>query len=113
MVTKEGSVAPAVEVKHEVWVEAHQGVDQKVIAKRKSDNKCTLCGIRIPTRKYSRKLIQVSGIYRGQSKPKRRSAFTPKCFPQVATVAVDSQGESSRRPVQRPPAWGLEDDDLL
>ena len=111
--TKEGSVAPAVEVKHKVWAEDHQRVDQKVIDKRKSDNECTRCGIRNPTRKYSRKPIQVSGIYRGQSKPKRRSAFRPKCFPQVATVAVDSQGESSRRPVQRPPAWGLEDDDIL
>jgi len=28
-VTKEGSVAPAGEVRHKVWADAHQGVDQK------------------------------------------------------------------------------------
>jgi len=40
-VKKEGSVAPAGEIKHTVWAEAHQGVDQKVDDKRKSDNECT------------------------------------------------------------------------
>ena len=37
---KEGSLAPAEEIKHKVWAEAHQGVDQKVVHKCKSDNEC-------------------------------------------------------------------------
>jgi len=69
-VKKEGSVAPAGEVKHNVWAEAHQGLDQKVVDKRKSDNECTRCGMRNHTWKYYRKPIQVSVIYREQSKPK-------------------------------------------
>jgi len=113
MAKKEGSVATAGEVKHKVWAEAHQGVDQKVLDNGKSDNKCTRCGIRNHTWKYCRKPIQVSAIYRGQSKPKRQSAFAPKRRPHVATVAVDGQGESSKRAVQRPPAWAFEDDDIL
>ena len=51
-VKKEGSVAAAGEVKHKVWAEAHQGVDQKVVDKRKSDNECTGCGMRNHTWKY-------------------------------------------------------------
>jgi len=39
-VKKEGSVARAGEVKHKVWAEAHQGVDQKIVDKWKSDNQC-------------------------------------------------------------------------
>jgi len=112
-VKKEGSVAPRGEVKHTVWSEAHQGVDQKVVDKRKSDNECRRCGRKNHTWKYCRKPIQVSAIYRGQSKPKRQPAFAPKRRPQVATVAVEGQGESSRRAVQRPPAWAFEDDDIL
>jgi len=42
---KEGWVAPAGEVRHKVWAEAHQGVDQKVVDKRTSDNECTRCGM--------------------------------------------------------------------
>ena len=94
-VKKEGSVARAGEVKHKVWAEAHQGVDQKVVDKQKSDNECTRCGMRNHTWKYCRKPIQVSAIYRGQSRPKRQSTFAPKRRPQVATVAVDGQGGSS------------------
>jgi len=109
-VKKEGSVAPKGEVKNTVWSEAHQGVDQKVVDKRKSDKECTRCGMKNHTWKYGRKTIQVSAIYRGQSKPKRQSAFAPKRRPQVATVAVDGQGECSRHAVQRPPAWAFEDD---
>ena len=112
-VKKEGSVAPKEEVRHTVWSEAHQGVDQKVVDKRKSDKKCTRCGMKNHTWKYCRKPVQVSAIYRGQSKPKQQSAFAPKRRPQVATVAVDRQGESSRPAVQRPPAWAFEDDDIL
>jgi len=112
-VKKEGSVAPKGEVRHTVWSEAHQGVDQKVVDKRKSDNECTRCGMKNHTWKYCPKPIQVSAIYRGQSKPKRQPAFAPKRRPQVATVAVEGQGESSRQAVQRPPAWGFEDDDIL
>jgi len=112
-VKKEGSVAPKGEVRHTVWSEAHQGVDQKVVDKRKSHNECTRCGMKNHTWKYCRKPVQVSAIYRGQSKPKRQSAFAPKRRPQVATVAVDGQGESSRRAVQSPPAWAFEDDDIL
>jgi len=112
-VKKEGSVAPKGEVRHTVWSEAHQGVDQKVVDKRKSDNECTRCGMKNHTWKYCRKPIQVSAIYRGQSKPKRQPAFAQKRRHQVATVAVEGQGESSRRAVQRPPAWTFEDDDIL
>jgi len=112
-VKKEGWVAPKGEVRHTVWSEAHQGVDQKDVDKRKSNNECTRCGMKNHTWKYCRKPIQVSTIYRGQSKPKRQSAFAPKRRPQIATVAVDGQGESPRRAVQRPPAWAFEDDDIL
>ena len=110
---KEGSVAPVGEVRHTVWSEAHQGVDQKVVDQRKSDNECTLCGMRNHLWKHCRKPIQVSAVYRGQSKPKRPSAFVPKRRPQVATVAVDGKAESSKRAVQRPPAWAFDDDDIL
>jgi len=112
-VKKEGSVVPKGEVRLTVWSEAHQGVNQKVVDKWKSDNECTRCGTKNHTWKYCRKRIQVSAIYRGQSKPKRQSAFAPKGRSQVATVAVDGQGESSRRAAQRPPAWAFEDDDIL
>jgi len=101
-VKKEGSVARKGEVRHTVWSEAHQGVDQKVFDKRKSDNKCTRCGMKNHTWKYGRKPIQVSAIYRGQSKPQRQCAFAPKRRPQVPTVAVEGQGESSRQVVQGP-----------
>jgi len=112
-VQKEGSVAPTGEVRHKVWAEAPQGVDQKVVNKQKSDNECTRCGMKNDTWKYCRKPIQVSAIYRGQSKPKRQPAFAEKRRPEVATVAVDGQGESSRRAVQRPPASAFEDDEIL
>jgi len=112
-VKKEGSVAPTGEIRHKVGAEAHQGVDQKVVDRRKSDNECTRCGMKNHTWKYCRKLIQVLAIYQGQSKPKRQSAFAPKRRPQVATVAVHGQGESSRREAQRPPAWAFDDDDIL
>jgi len=45
-VKKEGLVAPAGEVKLKVSAEAHQGVDQKVVDKPKSDDECTPCGMR-------------------------------------------------------------------
>jgi len=112
-VKKEGSVAPTGEVRHTVWSEAHQGVDQKVVDKRKSDNECTRCGMRNHLWKHSRKPIQLSAVYRGQSKPKRQSAFAPKRRPQVATVAVDGKGESLKRVVQKPPAWAFDDDEIL
>jgi len=112
-VKKEGSVAPTGEVRHTVWSEAHQGVDQKVVDKWKSDTECTLCGMRNHVWKHCRKPIQVSAVYRGESKPGRPSAFAPKRRPQVATVAVDGKGDSSKRVVQRPPAWAFEDDDPL
>jgi len=112
-VKKEGSVAPTGDVRHTVWSEAHQGGDQKVVDKRKSDNKCPQCRMRNYVWKHCRKPIQVSAVYRGQSKAKRPSAFAPKPRPQVATVAVDGKGESSKRAVQRPPAWAFEDDDIL
>jgi len=69
-VKKEDSVAPKGEVKHTVWSEAQQGVDQEVVDKRKSDNECRRCGMKNHTWNYCRKPIQVSAIYRGQSKPK-------------------------------------------
>ena len=110
---REGSVAPAGEVKHKVWAEVHQGVDQKVVDERKSDNERTRGRMKNHGWKYCRKPIQVSAVYREQLKPTRQSAFAPKRPPQVATVAVDGQGESSRRVVQRPPAWAFEDDDIV
>jgi len=45
-VKKEGSVAPAGEVRHTVWADTHKGVDQKVVDKSKSDNECTRCGMK-------------------------------------------------------------------
>jgi len=52
MVKKEGSVAPAGEVKHTVWAEAHKGVNPKVVNKWKSDNKGTRCGMKNHDCKY-------------------------------------------------------------
>ena len=112
-VKKEGLVAPKGEVTHTGWSEAHQDVDQKVVDQRKSENQCTRCGMKNHTWKHCRNPIQVSAISRGQSKPKRQSAFAPKRRPQVATVPIDGQGESSQQAVQRPPAWAFEDDDVL
>ena len=95
-VKKEGSVAPTGEVGYTVWSEGHQGVDQKVVDKRKSDKECTRCGMRNHHWKHCRKPIQVSAVYGGQSKPKRSSPSAPKRRLQVATVAVDGKGESSK-----------------
>jgi len=77
-VKKEGSVAPVGEVKHTVWAEAHKGVDQKVVDKRKSNNECTRCGMGNDAWKYCRKPVQVSAVYRGPAKPKRQFSSTPK-----------------------------------
>jgi len=52
MVKKERSVAPLGEVKHTVCADAHKGVDQKVVNKRKSDNECTRCAIQNYAGKY-------------------------------------------------------------
>ena len=52
-VKKEGSVAPAGEVRYILWVEAHQGVDQKVVHKGKKDNKCARYGMKNHAWKYS------------------------------------------------------------
>jgi len=112
-VKKKGSVAPAGEVKHTVWAEAYKGIDQKVVDKRISDKECTQCGMKNHTWKYCRKPVQVSAVYRGPAKPKRQSTLAPKGRPQVATVAVDGQRESSKRAVQRPSAWALDDDNIL
>jgi len=95
-VKNQGSVAPKGEVRHTVWSEAHQGVDQKVVDKRKSDNECTPSGMRNHFWKHCRKPIQVSAVYRGKSKPKRQSAYAPKQHPQAATVALDGKGESAK-----------------
>ena len=109
----QGSLAPEGEVRHNVWAEGHKGVDQKFVQRRKTDNECRRCGMRNHTWKYCRKPIQVSAVYRGQSKPKGQSAFAPTRHPQVATVAVDGKGESSQCVVQRPPAEAYDDDDIL
>ena len=106
-------MAPAGEVKHRVWAEADKGGNQKVVDKRKSDNESTRCGMKNHAWKYCRKLVQVSAVYLGEEKCKRQSAFAPNRRSQVATVAVDGQGESSRRAVPRPPARAFEDDDTL
>jgi len=112
-VKKAGSVAPTGKVRYTVCSEAHQGVNQKVVDKGKSDNESTRCGMRNHLWKHCRKPIQVSAVYREQSKPKRPSTFAPKRRPQVPTVAVDGKGESSKRAVQRPTAWAFDDDDIL
>jgi len=112
-VKKEGSVAPKGEVKHTVWAEAHPNVDQKVIDQRKKDNECTRCGMSNHTWKYCRKPANVSAVHHGPAKPKRQSSYAPKRRQQVATVAVRSEGESSTRAAQRPPAWAFEDDEIL
>jgi len=62
-VKKEGSVALAGEVEQRVWAEAEKGVDQKVVDKRKSDNECTLCGMKSHAWKYWQKLVQASAVY--------------------------------------------------
>jgi len=39
-------VAPAGEIRYKVWAEPHQGIDQKVVDKGKSDNECKRCGMK-------------------------------------------------------------------
>jgi len=51
----------------------------------------------------------ISGGIEGQMTNPIRTKATPP----LAPVAVDGQGESSKRAVQRPPAWALEDDEIL
>jgi len=63
MMNKQGLMAPVGEVKCTVWAEAHKGVDQKVVDKRKSDNQCTGCWIKNHAWKYCRKLVQESAVY--------------------------------------------------
>jgi len=47
-VKKKGSVALTGEVKHTVWAEAHNRVDQKIVDMRKSDKGRTRCGMKKP-----------------------------------------------------------------
>ena len=103
-VKKEVWVAPTKEVKDTVWAEAQEVVDQKVVDKQKKDNECILCGMNNHTWKFCRKPVQVSAVYGEPAKPKRQASFAPKGCPQVATRAVDSQGEGSRPVAQRPQA---------
>jgi len=112
-VKKEGTVAPAGEVKQAVWAAAHKGVDQNVVDKRKSDNECKWCGMKNHAWKYCGKPVHISVVYGGQARPNRQSAFAPKRRSHVPTVAVDSQGKSSQQAGQRPAAWVFEDDDIL
>jgi len=63
--------------------------------------------------KYCRKPVEVSAGYQGQSKPKRQTPLAPKRRPQVATMAVDGQGESSKLAVQTPSASAFEDEEIL
>lgn len=53
-VRKEGTVASKGEVKQIVWAEAHEGVDQRLVDKRKNDNKCMRCGMENHTWKLFR-----------------------------------------------------------
>jgi len=80
-VKKEGSVAPKGEVRHTVWSEAHQGVDQKVVDKRKSDNECTRCGMKNHTWKYCRKtdtsIGYISRAIKAQTTVRIRAKTTP------------------------------------
>jgi len=69
-VKKEGSVAPTREVKHMVGAEAHEGLNHKVVDKRKKDNKCTRCGINNHPGKFGRRPLQVLAVDRGQAQPK-------------------------------------------
>jgi len=94
---REGSVVPAGEVKQMMWGEAHNGIHQKVVDMRKLDNECSRRAMKNHAWKYGRKPVQVSAGYRGPAKPKRQLSSTPTGCPQVATVAVDDQGESSGR----------------
>ena len=113
-VKKEGSVAAKKrEIKWTVWADAHPNIEQPAIDERKKKNECTRCGMDNYTWKYCRKPPKVSAIQRGPPTPKRQFAPFPKRRPQVATVATRSEGESSRRAAQRPPAWAFEDDDIL
>ena len=112
-VKKEGSVAPNREVKHTVWAEADQGINQKVVDKQKKHNECTLCRMNNNTWIFCRKPVKVLALYRGRAKPKRQVSFAPKRSAQVATVGVDSLSESSKGAGERPPAWAFEDDNIL
>ena len=62
---KEGLVAPKGEVKQTVWAEANEGVDPKIVDKRKNDNQFTWCRIKNRIWKFCRKAVQVSAVSRG------------------------------------------------
>jgi len=62
-VKKDGLVAPAGEIKHQVWAEAHPGVDQNVVDKRKSDKESRRCRMKNHAWKHCPKPIQVSAVY--------------------------------------------------
>jgi len=80
-VKREGSVAPKGEVKHGVWAEAHGGVDQKVVDKRKKDNECTRCGMNNHTWKVCPKAVQVSAVYRGPAKRQMTRLMRAEAMP--------------------------------
>ena len=60
-VKKEGWVGPTREVKHAVWAEAHESVDQKVLDKRKKDNECTRWGMINHKWKFSGQAVRSIG----------------------------------------------------
>ena len=105
--------APRQEIMHRVWADAHTGIDQTEIDKRKAKKQCTRCTLTNHGWKHCKKEIRISTIQRrpfklpvGRSKPPRPRK------PRVAAVADDSRGESSQQASQRPLAWTyMEDDD--
>ena len=80
-VKKEGAVAPAKEVIHTVWAEAHKGVDQNVVDQRKSDKVCTQCRLRSHAWKYGQKPVRVSVVYQGPAKCKRQGLLALRQSP--------------------------------
>jgi len=80
-VKKEGWVGPTREVKHVVWAEAHESVDQKVLDKRKKDNECTRCGMINHTWKFSGQAVTSIGRILKSDKAQTTSLIRTKTTP--------------------------------
>jgi len=61
--------------------------------------------------KNSQKAVQVAAVYRGPVKPKREASCTTRQRGEVATVAIDGQGERSRPAVLLGGSFGVRDSD--
>jgi len=114
---KTGKAAPeGQKVEHTNFKDAHAGIHEDEIDKRRKNDSCTRCGSPGHRWKNCRKPIQVSTIGRRKvdtrNSGKLRPKFQPR-RPQVATVADRSQEKNSHQVnrIERPRAWDTDMDE--